>query len=76
VQVATAKPYVRIHPVDPVGFRIKTIIAQFIHYIHHDEHAGSKSYGQAKNIDGRITLILPQIAESDFQIISEHNQLF
>jgi hypothetical protein len=48
------------------------IVAQLKAYIHKNEKTGRYPYGQARYIDNRKSFMLPQVAQSDFEIVFYH----
>jgi hypothetical protein len=60
---------------DAVGLRVEAVVAEFVPHVEHDEQAGGQAHGEARYVDGRKSLALPQAAQGDFEVVAEHKDV-
>jgi hypothetical protein len=72
VQVTASKTQVGVDTVSAVGVYIVTIVTQLVGNVQCDQQAGSKAYGQTKNIDSAVTFIFPKVTKCYLEIIFNH----
>jgi hypothetical protein len=50
-----------------------TVEAEFVPGPQGDEQETGHAHGQARDVDQRIALVILEISESDFHVVSEHD---
>ena len=58
--------------IDPVGIFVKSIVAQFVLYKEHDQHAARNTNGESRDVDKRIDFVTQECADGDGDVIFEH----
>jgi len=48
---------------------LKSIVSQFIFHIEKNEQAATNAHSQAKNVYERVTFVLTEVSDSDFQVV-------
>jgi hypothetical protein len=74
--VCAAKVDVTVNAINPICLFIESIVIQFVYHVNKDEQTSCKPDSQAKNVDGRIALVLPKIAHGNLEIIFKHKTGF
>ena len=60
------------YAVDPVGFGMTAVIAQFELNVEEDQEEGGHSHGEAQDVDEGEYAVTPEIAEGDLEIVFDH----
>ncbi len=71
--LARVNTVVTHNPVEVVKISVKLVKAQFILNPEENEDAGGQADSQAENVDKGIASVFFEITESDFKIISDHD---
>ena len=64
------------YPIDSVRVCMKRVKTYLILHIEENDNAAGEPDREPHNVDRRITLLLEQVAQGNFQIVGEHRTLF
>ena len=58
--------------IDTVGLLRKSIVAQFVLQVQHDQQTTRHAHGQPERVDEGVALVSPQVTQGDFEVVFQH----
>ena len=58
--------------IDTVGLLMKSIIAQFVLHVQHDQQATRHPHRQPERVDEGVALVSPQVTQGNLQVVLDH----